>query len=207
MAEALPRSPDDNNRGGCTAGAWESIAAYSIANPAARSRSSRLDALCRRRVPLWTSSSTTPLGLALTVMELHDEAIVLRSWREADARAVYEACQDAEIQRWIPVIPRPYTADHARAFVTAVSEAGGHHLAIVEHGQVVGSIALRVKANSTGAIGYWCASGARGRGVTTRALRTLCRYALDELRLERLELITDLDNRAYLASDRSVAAE
>jgi RimJ/RimL family protein N-acetyltransferase len=32
--------------------------------------------------------------------------------------------------------------------------------------------------------------------VTTRALGLLCQYALGELNIERLELITDPDNRA-----------
>jgi RimJ/RimL family protein N-acetyltransferase len=32
--------------------------------------------------------------------------------------------------------------------------------------------------------------------VTTVALRLLCQYTLEELKIERLELITDPDNRA-----------
>ncbi|MBA2742159.1 MAG: GNAT family N-acetyltransferase [Actinobacteria bacterium] len=50
-----------------------------------------------------------------------------------------------------------------------------------------------------GRIGYWVATEARGGGVCTRALRVLSRWALDELALARLELITDPDN---LASQR-----
>jgi len=48
----------------------------------------------------------------------------------------------------------------------------------------------------TGHIGYWCAPWARRRGVTTRALRLLCRHAFEELGLERLELVADPDNVA-----------
>jgi RimJ/RimL family protein N-acetyltransferase len=135
------------------------------------------------------------------VVELRDGELVLRPWREEDAPAVYEACQDAELLHWIPVIPRPYTREHARAFVTGEVELGPHNLAVTERGDVVvGAIGMRVNDQlRTGHIGYWCAAGARGRGVTTRALRLLSRYALDELKLERLELITDPDN---LASQR-----
>ena len=50
-----------------------------------------------------------------------------------------------------------------------------------------------------GHIGYWVAAPARGQGFCTRALRLLSRHALDELQLQRLELITDPDN---LASQR-----
>ena len=132
-------------------------------------------------------------------MELGDDLIVLRPWREEDAEAVYAACQDSEIQHWIPVIPRPYTRDHALAFVTGAHGLGPYQFAVAQEGQIVGSIGMRMSDNQTGHIGYWCASEARGRGITTRALRQLCRYALSELGLERLELITDSDN---LASQR-----
>jgi RimJ/RimL family protein N-acetyltransferase len=135
-------------------------------------------------------------------MELRDGSIVLRSWREDDIPAVYAACCDPEIQHWISVIPRPYTLDHARDFVRGADGPGRNQLAIVEHGRVVGSIALRIDDSNTGRIGYWCASDARGRGIVTRALSRLCRYALHELGLGRLELITDPDN---VASQRVAA--
>jgi ribosomal-protein-alanine N-acetyltransferase len=133
-------------------------------------------------------------------VELRDDPILLRPWREDDAPAVYAACQDPEILHWIPVIPRPYTEEDARAFVRGEVNPGSLQLAIEEEGRVVGSIGIRLNEQTrTGHIGYWCAREARGRGVMTRALRLLCRYGFDELALERLELYTDPDN---LASQR-----
>jgi RimJ/RimL family protein N-acetyltransferase len=131
-------------------------------------------------------------------MELRDGEIKLRPWREDDAPAVYEACQDEEIHHWIPVIPRPYTMEHARAFVRGEAAPDiTHSLAITEADAVVGAIGLRVSdQNRTGHIGYWCAPEARGRGITTRALHLLSRHGLQELGLQRLELITDPDNKA-----------
>jgi RimJ/RimL family protein N-acetyltransferase len=131
-------------------------------------------------------------------MKLRDREIELRPWCEEDAPAVYEACQDADIHQWIPVIPQPYTMEHALAFVRGEATPDiTHSLAVTEDGTVAGSIGLRVHdQNRTGHIGYWCAPEARGRGVTTRALRLLSRYGLEDLDLERLELITDPDNRA-----------
>lgn len=130
-------------------------------------------------------------------MELRDESIVLRPWREDDAPAVYEACQDPEILHWAPTIPRPYTKEDALAFVTGALDLGRYQFAIVESGVVVGSIGMRVSEQTrTGHIGYWCARDARGRCITTRALRLLCEHAFDDLALERLELFTDPDNIA-----------
>jgi RimJ/RimL family protein N-acetyltransferase len=130
-------------------------------------------------------------------MELRDADLELRPWTMDDVPALVNACNDPEIRHWIPVIPSPYTEEDARAFIRGEVTGDQHQFAITESGQVVGSIGLSVNQTSrNGHIGYWCAAAARGRGVTTRALRLLSRYALDELKLERLELITDPDNRA-----------
>jgi len=131
-------------------------------------------------------------------MELRDAELALREWREEDAQAVFDACQDPEIQHWIPMIPRPYTLEAALAYVRGERRAENvYELAVTEDDRVVGAIGMTVKESTrTGHIGYWCAPEARGRGRTTRALRLLCRHAFDDLHLERLELVTDPDNVA-----------
>src|SRR2546421_10812468 len=130
-------------------------------------------------------------------MELRDGDLQLRPWALDDIPAIVDACNDSEIQHWIPVIPRPYSEEDARAFVEGkVAGIGGEQFAITERGRVVGSIGMGVNDSRTGHIGYWSAPDARGRGVTTRALRLLCKHALEDLGLQRLELITDPDNGA-----------
>ena len=130
-------------------------------------------------------------------MELHDEGITLRPWTEDDVPALAAACNDPEIPRWIPVIPSPYTEQDALAFIRGeVRPDLDHSFAITFGGGVVGSIGMSVNLNRTGHVGYWCAREARGRGVTPRALRLVCRFGFDKLGLGRLELITDPDNVA-----------
>jgi RimJ/RimL family protein N-acetyltransferase len=126
-----------------------------------------------------------------------DGVVTLRRWSEADVDAITAACQDAEIQHWIPMIPRPYRREHAEAFVRGEIEGlGEHQYAIEVDGVPVGSIGMVVNRMRTGHVGYWCAADARGRGVVTRALRAISGFAFDELGLRRLELITDPDNAA-----------
>lgn len=134
-------------------------------------------------------------------MELRDDAIVLRPWRPDDVDALTEACQDAAITHWIPFVPRPYTRADGEAYVRACLESGDERqpFAVVDAGssELLGSIDMGINAHSyRGHIGYWVAAPARGRGVCTSALRLLSRWALDELQLQRLELITDPDNHA-----------
>jgi RimJ/RimL family protein N-acetyltransferase len=137
-------------------------------------------------------------AIEFPVEGISDGSIRLRLRADGDTPAIVAACQDPEILHWIPVIPRPYTEEHARSFVRGEwSTDPGHQFAITENDRVVGSIGMRVnEVNGNGHIGYWCAAELRGRGLTTRALRLVCRYGFDELRLGRLELITDPDNRA-----------
>ncbi len=133
-------------------------------------------------------------------MELREGDLVLRPWEEDDVPGLVVACNDSEIRRWIPAIPSPYTEDDAVAFVRGEVQPEVDHRAITLAGVVVGSIGIGLNVHKyRGRIGYWVAAPARGQGVCTRALRLLARWALEELQLQRLDLITDPDN---LASQR-----
>jgi RimJ/RimL family protein N-acetyltransferase len=134
-------------------------------------------------------------------MELTDGLIVLRRPTVDDAPAVYAACQDPEIPRWIPVIPQPYTEQSALEFVGWSAESwerGNYSFVIVDSrsGELLGAIGMGVNAASKiGHIGYWVAAPARRRGVASRALRLLAGWAVEQ-DFGRLELITDPDNVA-----------
>lgn len=133
-------------------------------------------------------------------MELRDGDLILRPWTEEDVPALVAGCNDPEIAHWIPTIPHPYTEADALAFIRGEVLPEQQTLAIALAGRVVGGIGSSLNAHGYKAsIGYWVAASARGQGVCSRALRVLCAWALGELRLQRLELITDPDN---LASQR-----
>jgi RimJ/RimL family protein N-acetyltransferase len=134
-------------------------------------------------------------------MELRANGLVLRPWKLEDAPALVEACNDPEIERWLPVIPSPYSETDAETYIDQSRESwekgDSFNFAILdaETGRLAGSISMRTKRFSTGHLGYWVAREARGRGVAPEALRTLCRWAVEALDVQRLELLTDVDNR------------
>jgi RimJ/RimL family protein N-acetyltransferase len=133
-------------------------------------------------------------------VELREGDVVLRRWREDDAGTLVSLLNDPEIAHWIPLIPSPYTEDDARSFLRGEVAPSEHPLAITRAGEVVGGISMAVNVHQyRGRLGYWVAASARGRGTCTDALRALSRHGLEDLRLQRLELITDPDN---LASQR-----
>ena len=133
-------------------------------------------------------------------MELRDGDLVLRPWREDDVDALVQGCNDPDVAHWIPTIPHPYTRDHALAFIRGEVRPEQHALAIELAGQVAGGIGMGLNSHEYRAtMGYWVAARARGQGVCTRALRLISRHAIEELELQRVDLVTDPDN---LASQR-----
>jgi RimJ/RimL family protein N-acetyltransferase len=133
-------------------------------------------------------------------VELRDGDLLLRPWSEDDVDAMVAGCNDPEVARWIPTIPHPYTRDDAIAFLKGEVAPAHTALAIELSGDVVGGIGMGLNSHEYRAtMGYWVAARARGQGICTRALRLLSRHALEELELQRVDLVTDPDN---LASQR-----
>ena len=135
-------------------------------------------------------------------VELSDDRLLLRLPAEQDVEAVTRACQDAELQRWIPV-PVPYERAHAVEFVTSRPErwaaADGEMTFAVtgrDDGMLLGMVGLHARDATMREIGFWTAPWARGRGVMTDAARLVCRFGFDVLGLQRIEWWAGVGNDA-----------
>lgn len=130
---------------------------------------------------------------------LADDLVGLRPFESADADAIAAACQDVEIIRWTS-IPSPYTIDFACLFITLCDtwrdEGSAFHFAIVDRrdGSFGGSIGLDAVQRPPAQVGYWVAPWARHQGLASRALQLVTTWALQELRLEVVELVTKIGN-------------
>lgn len=138
---------------------------------------------------------------------LRDGPTALRSWRGQDIPALVVACQDPEIARWTRV-PSPYGELEARAYrltrEAAIRAGAMAPFAIVETDApdvLLGSISLMnfAWADGRGEVGYWLAAAARGRGHASRAVRLICAWGFQHLRLERIELFAATGNAASQA--------
>jgi RimJ/RimL family protein N-acetyltransferase len=123
---------------------------------------------------------------------------VLRPPSAADVDRITAICQDPEIQRYTR-LPVPYRREDATSFAAAALEAlhegRGAHLLVEVDGVVMGCVGASIRAaDRIGVVGYWTAPEARRRGSTTRALRLLCRWLLEDLGLARLELDAAANN-------------
>src|SRR5207244_1099412 len=127
----------------------------------------------------------------------------MRHWSEEDMPALVECIDgDEEIERWLDMVPQPYREAEARGWVelatTFWQEGTAAPFAITEAGtgRLVGSMGFRWAdlEQRIGEVGYWLRREARGGGLTTRAVRLISRWALDELACERLQLQADERN-------------
>jgi RimJ/RimL family protein N-acetyltransferase len=120
---------------------------------------------------------------------LETERLLLDSLTERDEDAVYRYCQDAELQRWVPV-PIPYLRASARFFVGAYAKDASvsptltlwaiRSRDILSGGILRGVIELRLEPLGSATVGFWLGRDHRGQGIMTEALQALVEYAFEE---------------------------
>ncbi|HVM56737.1 MAG TPA: GNAT family N-acetyltransferase [Gaiellaceae bacterium] len=126
--------------------------------------------------------------------------MTLRSWTQADAPAL-AACIDGddEITRWLDQIPQPYTVEHALAYIggtTGNDRETRFAITDAADGRLLGSVgATWNEARDVAEVGYWLRADARGRGVTTAAVRLVTAWALGA-GAARVQLRAAVDNDA-----------
>jgi RimJ/RimL family protein N-acetyltransferase len=131
---------------------------------------------------------------------LSDGRIGLRRWREADVECIRLAGTDPRIPQGTTV-PAIFTPAEGLAFIhrqwKRVENGEGVSQAVVEvdSGRAVGMmwVALRPQSH-VGGLGYWIVPPARRRGVASAAVRLVVPWALEALRLQRLEAWVEPDN-------------
>jgi RimJ/RimL family protein N-acetyltransferase len=142
-------------------------------------------------------------ALPLPTPPLGDGVVALRPWREGDIAAQLAAFGDPVFERFSDWAPR--TESDAIRFLAdqEVARLRGEQLelALVEPRDadvLLGGASLNNVSLSQGraAVGYWLAPEARGRGLATRAVRLLARWAFDGVGVARLELTCGPDNHA-----------
>ncbi len=140
----------------------------------------------------------------LTVPALEADGLLLRPWRDSDVPRIVEACSDPETQRWLGQLPAPYDEAAARDWLEQSTErlARGEAMnwAVVDPSDEDTVLCSVGWFNHTPGVecevGYWTHPDARGRGVTTRAVTAVVRYAVDVLEVQRVTAFAAVDNVA-----------
>ena len=153
----------------------------------------------------------SPRPIEVPVEGLTDGVVRLRLGADSDIDRITELVQDYEIVRWT-TIPAGQTENGTREWMQRgmAGLASGSELALVianaETDEPIGTIGLHEinRATERAMAGYVLARESRGKGLGRRALRLICAYAFDELRLARVEVTIEADNAASRATAEAV---
>uniref|UniRef100_A0AAU2JQZ7 GNAT family N-acetyltransferase n=1 Tax=Streptomyces sp. NBC_00049 TaxID=2903617 RepID=A0AAU2JQZ7_9ACTN len=136
---------------------------------------------------------------------LTTDRLVLRPHTPEDTAEVHAACQDPEIQRWIPV-PVPYRREDAEEFVTETVARGWRDgdefnfaVRLAEDGPLVAALCVVARGPHAHEVGYWSTAEHRGRGYMTEAVRAVTRWAFTEMGCVRLVWRAGIGNTASRA--------
>jgi len=133
---------------------------------------------------------------------LSDDVVRLRRWDESDLECVKEASTDSRIPQGTTV-PPSFTTELGLAFIErqwSRADAGeGISLTVADartnEARGLAILLVRPQPGVVG-IGYWVVPRARGRGLATRAVDLLSRWALAEAGIARVEAWVEPQNTA-----------
>lgn len=118
---------------------------------------------------------------------------ILRPWRQEDVADVAEAANNPKIAANLRnVFPNPYTLDDAKWYVNDCMEHEGEGQlvrAIVVDGKAVGSIGVFVREDvyeKSAELGYWLSEDYWRQGITSEAVRQICREAFARFDIVRI---------------------
>ena len=141
---------------------------------------------------------------------------ILRSLSEDDAATVVEAVREsaATVGAWMPWATPHYSTTEAQAWIQACAAnraaGSGHEFGIFSKsdGCFVGAAGLNQfnLVNNFCNLGYWVRKTAQRKGAATSAVVALTRFAFNELRLSRIEIVALVGNEPSASVARKAGA-
>lgn len=146
----------------------------------------------------------------MNAVELKGDSIVARTYRDGDAPLLYEAVREsiAEVSVWLPWCHQDYSIEESREFVasrsTAVQADEHYSFAVFSRDDprhLLGGVGLNFinRVHQFANLGYWTRTSAAGKGIASEAARLVALFGLEQLGLQRIEIVAALPN---LASQR-----
>ncbi|MFD1737575.1 GNAT family N-acetyltransferase [Bacillus salitolerans] len=134
-----------------------------------------------------------------------DEEVSLRLFNEDDAEEFYQLTISSksylkEWLGWLDYIESVEdSAENIKSRLKGLVENGGYpkSFAIIYRGEIAGTIGFNElnKTNKIGAIGYWLGEKFQGKGIMSKAFKTVIEYGFKELELNRIEVSVAVENK------------
>jgi len=132
--------------------------------------------------------------------------ILIRTFRAEDVEEVYKAARESikEISPWMPWCHENFSIAESANYVLSREDAWKkeeeYSFAIcdAETGRLLGSTGLNQfnRCYQFCSLGYWVRTSAAGRGVASQAARRVAQFGLEELHLQRIQIVMDVENSA-----------
>jgi RimJ/RimL family protein N-acetyltransferase len=124
-------------------------------------------------------------------MTLTDNQLILRPFKDADAKCLAELCNNKKIwDNLRDYIPFPYTEENAIEFIKyCQAESPQQTFAIEYNGEFAGSIGLVMQTDVyrlTAEIGYWLGEPFWGKGIATKSVKLITKYGFNHHGLIRI---------------------
>lgn len=111
----------------------------------------------------------------------------------------------ASLRQWLPWVDHARTVDDTRKFIQSglkqYRDDNGFQCGIWYRGELAGTIGYHFFDwfNRRTSLGYWLGAAYRGRGIMTKAVQALTRYAFEEVALHRVEIRCAVQNKSSRA--------
>lgn len=120
---------------------------------------------------------------------LETERLILRPWREDDARSLYEYAKDPSVG--VPAGWPPHTSvENSRQIIRDILSAPETYAVCLKNGRPIGSVGLKLKGytdmtdrDDECELGYWIGKPFWGQGLIPEACHELLRYAFEVLHM------------------------
>lgn len=130
---------------------------------------------------------------------LTTERLVLRPIEQSDADAITAILRDADVNRWLAVVPWPYPDGAAEEYIanscSLEAEESTLNRAITLDETYIGCVGLtRTPMHRRAYLGYYIGQRWWGHGYVTEAARRLVQFAFDDLDCVRVDSSCYADN-------------
>lgn len=139
-------------------------------------------------------------------ISLTNGIVTLRPYRDEDADSQFEAARESipQMSPWMPWCHRDYSIQESREWITSCFENWekgiAYNFAITDAstGRYLGGCGLNDMHREFGIanLGYWVRTSATRKGVATTTTLLLADFGIKELKLQRIEIVVDVDNIA-----------
>ena len=149
-------------------------------------------------------------------LQLKDDLITLRPLRMSDALEILLAVEEsmASLRLWMPWAYPGYSIVDSEAWVKSSmkgwSEGLVYEFAITDStdGSFIGGCGLNHlnKIDHVANLGYWVRSSRQKEGIATRAAKLLIQYGINDLKLNRIEILAAVENLASRSTAEKAGA-